>query len=459
MLRSVVTKDVAEREKAMEQFAEWIIDAEGEQADVKECLNDPKTFATFLSHKYNVDPPTKPDPNNPNRVVYAFGKGDEPFWKALEKENPLVETARKLKLETGGIGHQSRIERMIQADDLSPTDAFPVPIRYAEGVNGQDAGWNGYNMLNMPRINGSPSDAIRQSIVPPSGKTFIGYDMVGMQLRICHTLFQVEESMVLFQDFPENADLYRDFAARHLAKKPIEEISDKQREIGKVAQLQLMFGSGGGALFYNAKSKGVVLEWHTAQKIVDRWRQVYKPIVDGWKVCQEALARIIDGECDVPLDPWGLCKASALGLREFAIETPGSRIFLNDLQAGKDDKGQTQFNYAKRNNKGRIERCDIYGAKMVQYIVSNLQKQVMIGNDLKLKAMVGLDPALRVHDERLYSIPISGVPPREDNKSGDEAMTYHRAIEKVTRTAPTWWPELVVWSNINVGENYGEIKG
>ena len=55
-------------------------------------------------------------------------------------------------------------------------------------------------------------------------------------------------------------------------------------------------------------------------------------------------------------------------------------------------------------------------------------------------------PILRVHDELIYMFPQS------------EAESLLAELQRMLRTPPSWWPQLVVWSEGDVAETYGAAK-
>ena len=51
-----------------------------------------------------------------------------------------------------------------------------------------------------------------------------------------------------------------------------------------------------------------------------------------------------------------------------------------------------------------------------------------------------------VHDELVYVVP------------EDEAELMLDIVQEVMRTPPTWWPELVTWSEGDIADTYGDEK-
>lgn len=60
--------------------------------------------------------------------------------------------------------------------------------------------------------------------------------------------------------------------------------------------------------------------------------------------------------------------------------------------------------------------------------------------------LTGFEPAMECYDELVYVVPKS------------EADGLLEEVHKRMRRAPTWWPELITWSDGDVGEDYGSCK-
>jgi DNA polymerase len=91
-------------------------------------------------------------------------------------------------------------------------------------------------------------------------------------------------------------------------------------------------------------------------------------------------------------------------------------------------------------------RARIYAGKIDENIVQALARDVIAGQALDVFKSTGLRPALSVHDELVYVVPTS------------EATAALAEIHNAMRTPPTWWPQLVLWSEGGIGASYGAAK-
>ena len=291
-------------------------------------------------------------------------------------------------------------------------------------------------MQNLPRIgkNPKPSDALRMSLLAPKGYKVIVADLSGIELRVNHYLWKVPSSMEMYADDAE-ADLYRAFAAARYDIEP-DAVTKDQRQLAKVAQLGLGFGAGAPTFKRVAKLMGG-LELTDAESlsIVTDWREQYSDIVDGWKSFQKSLIDLMQGN-ETAIDPWGMCVTE-----HKAVRLPsGRRIYYPELRK-EVDNGKHEWWYGAGRHKARI-----YAGKGVENLVQALARDVIAGNALEFRKRTQMSPALMVHDELVYVVP------------ENYADTLLKELQSIMRTPPSWWPELVTWSEGDIADCYGDAK-
>jgi hypothetical protein len=241
----------------------------------------------------------------------------------------------------------------------------------------------------------------------------------------------------LYQADPEKADLYKDFASK-LYDVPVDQVTKVQRQVGKVAHLGLGFGAGHVTFQKVAKLMGGVdITEQESREIVETWRGSYSEIVRGWKTCHACLPTIMRGATGSSVDPWGMVTPVPEGLK-----TPKGLIRYPDLRTERnEDDNRMEFMYGNGRNKARI-----YAGKIDENIVQHLARCVIADNALTVQQVTGLNPALMVHDELVYVVP------------DEEAQSVLDTVQDVMRTPPTWWPELVTWSEGDIADTYGDAK-
>jgi hypothetical protein len=392
-------------------------------------------FAKLLE-SCGVEVPMKPSPTNPAKMTPALAKTDEAFLKLQEHKSPLIAAAARTRLSVKSTLLETRLEAFIRAGEACG-GRLPVPLKYAGAdTTGR---WSGeqYNMQNLPRIGKvpKPSDALRNSLKAPKGHKVVVADLSGIELRVNHFLWKVEQSMSMYAEDPE-ADLYKAFAAARYGI-TLEEVTKDQRQLAKVAQLGLGFGAGAATFRKVAKLMGgLELSDEEAKEVVDSWRATYHDIVTGWRTCHDALPHIRQGTATT-IDPWGMCE-----VEKEAVRLPSGRcIHYPDLHQEKDDKGKTEWWYGQGRHRARI-----YAGKIDENLVQALARDVIAGNALDFYKQTKLEPALMVHDELVYVVPDS------------DAQGVLDELQNQMRTPPRWWPELITWSEGDIAPTYGAAK-
>jgi hypothetical protein len=243
--------------------------------------------------------------------------------------------------------------------------------------------------------------------------------------------------MEMYQNDPEKADLYKDFASK-LYGVAFEHVTKEQRQVGKVAHLGLGFGAGWKTFMTVAKLMGGVdITEEESRDIVNKWRDSYYEITAGWRTCHAALPTILRGATGKAVDPWNMVTPVPEGLK-----TPKGLIRYPDLRTERNkDDNRMEFIYGHGRNKARI-----YAGKIDENIVQHLARCVIADNALTVQKITGLNPALMVHDELVYVVP------------DDEAVETLATVQEVMRTPPEWWPELVTWSEGDIADTYGDAK-
>jgi len=402
---------------------------------VRKMLGSANKFADFLEEQ-GVEPPTKISPTT-GKKTFAFAKTDEAFLDLQEHPNELVSAAAQARLGTKSTILESRIEAFLAAGEASDS-TLPIPLKYYGGHTGRWSGW-AYNPQNLPRIdpkNPKPSDVLRKSIMAPPGHKIVVSDLSGIELRVNHFLWKVPSSMELYLADSENADLYKDFAST-LYGVEFDEVTKAQRQVGKVAHLGLGFGAGAKTFIRVAKTMaGIDLSEAEAQGIVQTWRTQYSEIALGWKKCQ-SMFRAIEQGAKLGVDRWGMCYTE-----KDKITLPSGRC-LNypNLRQIITDDGKTSWVYGE----GRNQRF-VHGGLLDENVVQALARDVIAGHALEFFKRTGYRPALMVHDELVYVLPDAYAADMLDE------------LNAVMRVPPSWWSDLILWSEGDIAERYGDAK-
>ena len=414
--------------------------AQDVEEEIRTQLASAPKFSELLS-RLGVDTPMKPSPTNPEKQVPALAKTDEAFLALQDHDDPVVAAAARARLDVKSTLLETRIQKFLTAGRLAG-GKLPVPLRYCGAdTTGRDSGEE-YNCQNLPAIRGEskPAHALRNSMRAPRGMKIIVADQSGIELRVNHFLWKVPSSMALYAKDAQ-ADLYKAFAAARYMK-PAEEVTKGERQLAKVAQLGLGFGSGAATFQRIAKTMGgLTLSPAEAESVVTSWRTEYCDIVNGWKLCGEGVLGIMQG-VEQQVDPWGLIHTC----REGFVLPSGRMIRYPHLRkeedgAWPDGRRKVSYFYGEGRHKARIT-----GPKADENLVQALARDSIFDCAVEFFKATGLRPALRVHDELVYVVPER------------EADTLLETLQAIMRTPPKWWPQLVVWSEGDAADTYGAAK-
>ena len=412
---------------------------EGDPTDPEEYVRmtmaSAAKFGELLKTR-GVEVPMKQSPTNPAKMTPALAKTDDAFIALQDHEDPIVAAAARVRLEVKSTLLETRLQAFIKAADACG-GRIPVPLKYAGAdTTGR---WSGeqYNMQNLPRINPKspkPSDALRNSLRAPKGHKVVVADLSGIELRVNHFLWKVKQSMDLYNNDVE-ADLYKSFAA---ARYGIDEseVTKDQRQLAKIAQLGLGFGAGAPTFRKVAKLMGGLdLSEAESLEVVTAWRDTYHDIVKGWKSFQNSLPNIAQG-VETAIDPWGMCVTE-----KNAVRLPSGRKIYYPGLTKQSENGKTEWWYGSGRSRARI-----YAGKGVENLVQALARDVIAEHALTMFKRTGYRPSLAVHDELVYIVPAT------------VAQDVLDELQGIMRKGVSWWPELITWSEGDLGDTYGEVK-
>lgn len=233
------------------------------------------------------------------------------------------------------------------------------------------------NLQNIPR-----SSSVRSLFVAPEGYKLLVADYDQIELRVM-AMFSQDKQMTRI--FSTNEDIHAG-AASLLFNKPISEVTDGERQIGKGANFLTAYGGGFMKL---ARTTGIPEE--DARYMIDRYYQQFSGITE-WK------KRVI-----------------SLGKKKGYVSTmSGRRRRLADLCS--DDDG----------NRSRAERQAVNA--VVQGSAADICKQAMIDVHNLLKG-TGARLIVQVHDELVAEVPEDMV--EELTPKFIETMGHGRIIDGV----------------------------
>lgn len=409
---------------------------------VSKTLGSAAKFSKLL-HDLGVPVPTKVSAKT-GKQIPALAKDDAGFLELQDHTDPIVSAAAMARLGVKSTLLESRIKSFLDVASVTG-GKMPIAQNYYAAHTGRGGGSMKLNQCNLPRVRGKPTDVLRNCLVPPPGYKVVVVDLSGIELRVNMFLWKVPYAMELFTADPENADLYKEFAAA-LYGVDVASVVKSQRTVGKVAHLGLGYGAGAKTFQKVAKTMGGIdLELEasgdpeaalSATEIVFAYRAQHVEVVNGWTTCGGALKAMVRGE-EMAVDPWGMVQTTSDGL----LLPSGRFIRYPDIRYEYDEEtNKRSLVYGAGRNKTYV-----HGSKVDENIVQALSRDILKDNAIELDKALGFH-AHEVYDELVYIVPEA------------EADAALHTMLGVMRTPPKWWPELAVWAAGDIADSYGAAK-
>lgn len=187
-------------------------------------INSPKQLSDVLFNE--LDLPNKNKGSTKESVLQEL-KGFHPMVEKLleyRELNKMLTTYTKPLLE------------MASENEKDGMGSIHTSFKQTGTTSGRFSSSNP-NMQNLP-LKGEWAEELRESFVPRKGFKFVGIDYSQMELRI---MADISKDDLLIKDFNDDLDIHKATAAR-LLDKEVEEVTKKERSIGKTVNFGILFG-------------------------------------------------------------------------------------------------------------------------------------------------------------------------------------------------------------------------
>jgi DNA polymerase len=133
---------------------------------------------------------------------------------------------------------------------------------------------------------------LRPALLPAEGKSFVVADYASIEARVTPWLSNSPAGNAKLELFVSGKEVYKVNAAAtfHI---PYDQVTDEQRQIGKVQELALGFSGGIGAFAAMGRAYGVVLPESDARRMVDGWRRANPWAMNYWQDLEAAYMRAL----------------------------------------------------------------------------------------------------------------------------------------------------------------------
>jgi DNA polymerase I-like protein with 3'-5' exonuclease and polymerase domains len=388
----------------------------------KDTLMSNEKFAKLL-WSLGVEPPMKISPAT-GKSTYAFAKTDEEFKALQEHSDERVQVLVAARLGTKSTLEETRTQRFI---DISKRGRLPVPLRYYAAHTGRWGGDDKLNLQNLPR-----KSVLKQAIVAPEGYVLIDSDSSQIEAR---TLAWLAGQNDLVGAFDKGEDVYK-IMASHIYNKPMSDITDDERFVGKTTILGAGYGMGAEKFNKQLKTFGKDIPVDSCRRILDAYRSVYPMIPRLWKEGQKCLEALVQNRSTT----FGKHPEAVNFLPFLGFELP-SGIFLKyqDIKETADLQNPlgTQFEYKTR--QGWVK---IYGGKVVENLCQAVARCVIGEQILRISKRYRV--VLTVHDA------VACIAREEE---AEEAVAY---VNNCMRWRPAWCATLPLNCETKYGKRYGD---
>lgn len=138
-----------------------------------------------------------------------------------------------------------------------------------------------------PRVTDVLKSMLRPAMMPAPGKSFVVADWSAIEGRVNPWLAASATGEKKLDIFRERLDPYKVNAAATYGVQYLD-VTDEQRQVGKVQELALGFGGATGAFAAMGRAYGVRFDEPQARRIVDAWRRANPWAVTFWQDLERA---------------------------------------------------------------------------------------------------------------------------------------------------------------------------
>ena len=388
--------------------------------DKADLMSNPKLAELLEFH--GVKPPMKISPTT-GKETFAFAKNDEEFKALLDHENPQVQAIVAARLGVKSTLEETRTERFIR---IAERGTLPIPLRYYAAHTGRWGGDDKVNMQNLPR-----KSPLKKAIRAPEGHMFIDCDSSQIEAR---TLAWLAGQDDLVEAFDRGEDVYKIMASR-IYNKPIEEVTDHERFVGKTTILGCGYGMGAAKFQAQLKTFNVDMELEECKRIIQVYRETYPMIPALWREAGEALDAIANNQT-APLGRDGVLIVKGYD----GIQLPnGLTVKYPNLRWQFSD-GKQEMVYDQKKGRATLT-TRIYGGKCVENVCQALAR-IIIGEQMLMIAR-SRRVVMTVHDAVGCIAPVS------------EADDARKFVEDCMRIRPKWALGLPLNCESKMGASYG----
>jgi DNA polymerase len=292
----------------------------------------------------------------------------------------------------------------------------------------------------VPRFGKRTTDVLkgmlRPALLAKPGHSLVVADWNAVEARLTPWLSADPSAEGVLDVFRQGGDIYKREAVG-IYRVPLEEVTDEQRQVGKVAILALGFAGSVGAFNAMGRAYGIILPESTTRRIVDAWRRNNAWAVRYWDKLEDAYMRALRN----PGHEVTVARVTYLfDGQHLWYALPSGRVLCYPF-AKVDADGVTYLKASWKPAAGATEwpRARLWKGLACENITQ------ATANDLLREALRKFDTTvLHVHDEIVLEV-------REA-----DAPAASATLASVMNTAPEWATDLPLKAGVKVMGRYGK---
>jgi len=282
---------------------------------------------------------------------------------------------------------------------------------------------------------------LRPAIIPSPGRVLVVGDWSAIEARMNPWLSGHADAETKLDLFRRDEDVYKHNAVKTF-NVPLEDVTDDERQVGKVQELACGYGGGIGAFESMARIYGVKMPRATAQRMVDAWRRANQWAVEYWSDLESAYTRAMRN----PGHEFHAGRVVYLfdGLHLW-YALPSGRVLCYPYARLEPDG----VSYAKAAWKPKADASEWPRARLWRGLACENITQAAANDVLRHALRVAsertdLDVILHVHDE---------IVAEADEENADAARA---TLLEIMKTVPVWASGLPLDAKVKTMTRYGK---
>jgi len=270
------------------------------------------------------------------------------------------------------------------------------------------------------------SDLLRSTLIAEDGHRLMFADYSAIEARV---LAWVAGQTDLVETFRNGGDVYKEMASA-IYNINVENVTDGQRQVGKMAILGCGYGMGGKRFAEQCATMGINVDEDEAKRIVSVYREKNNRIAQYWRDSENEFVEMVKGAGRVGTVPLPLPSGRSLTYHNPRIiqrETPWGAM--------RDTAQVDTLNSVTRQWVSQIIWGGLLTENVVQATARDLMATAMMALELK-----GYNVILSVHDEIISEVP-------------DDFGSLEEMIDIMTHV-PAWADGCPINAEGKIGKRY-----